>query len=744
MKTLASCLLFALTAAAEEPVPDDGNLEALLEETVVTGASKTAEVSGAAPATVTVITAESLSRFGIHSLDEALNFLSLGMVTQNPLHSVDIGARGVLLTADFGNHVLLLLDGQTLNEQWDGTAYFERGAAIPWEMIDHIEVIVGPGSVLYGSNAMFGVINVVTKRARDYGKVFATVDASGSAPVDANGDVSFRSIRNGGGGIRLAAGGATEFKLLGYDGELTGQIEYYTGEGPRFTFAPQNVGDDAVTGQPKSFGPNTPPGVWGGLARHSYATQVPAGLLRVMWGEVTAEVRAATYTRSTPYLNQFNQFGGDFDNPNNGERDRFVNADVRFSHQLVSWLQLSARLYGGLYDFRQQLETSAAEECGENQSSCVRVAQGASKWLGLELQGRADWATDGRWVTLLGVDGRLRQVGGSYDSTALDASSTVSYAPYVRDEAVMGVYLQQELRPLKWLSLNVSGRLDADSRFGARLSPRAAVAVTLPWSATLKAIYAEAFRAPTAYELYYTDGTAQLAATGLQPETVRSGELTYEQRFGVHRVLAGVFVSAFDHMVNLDNATDEEVAAAIAAGTLRDGATDVVRYRNGSRITNVGGNVSLEGGLFGARLRYGVNLTVAHTERISADGTSMPLTVAPQVFGNARLSFDLGQGRPTFALIAFFAAERPADRAFDEGWAATPMAPAQLDLRATVSGPLPGLPWLSYRFSVTYAFGARSPYVAGPVQEATEQYTMPQLAPVDRLQAGLQLSVRLP
>ena len=80
-----------------------------------------------APAVSTTISAEDLRRYGIRSLDEAINYLSLGMITENPLHSVDIGARGVLLTADFGNHVLLLIDGHVVNEQWDGTAYFERG-----------------------------------------------------------------------------------------------------------------------------------------------------------------------------------------------------------------------------------------------------------------------------------------------------------------------------------------------------------------------------------------------------------------------------------------------------------------------------------------------------------------------------------------------------------------------------------------------------------------------------------------
>jgi outer membrane receptor for ferrienterochelin and colicins len=49
-----------------------------------------------------------------------------------------------------------------------GAVRFNRGAGIPMEMVDHVEVIVGPGSVLYGSSAMLGVINVVTKDSRAF------------------------------------------------------------------------------------------------------------------------------------------------------------------------------------------------------------------------------------------------------------------------------------------------------------------------------------------------------------------------------------------------------------------------------------------------------------------------------------------------------------------------------------------------------------------------------------------------
>ena len=127
----------------------------------------------------------------------------MGMVTQNPLHSVDVGARGVLLTADFfGDHVLLLVNGHAINDQWAGAAYFERGTGIPMEIIDHIEVILGPGSVLYGSEAMLGVINIVTKRAKDYDGLHV----SGESEL--------------GTGNRGAIGFGREFTLLGRPAEL--------------------------------------------------------------------------------------------------------------------------------------------------------------------------------------------------------------------------------------------------------------------------------------------------------------------------------------------------------------------------------------------------------------------------------------------------------------------------------------------------------------------------------------------
>jgi len=272
---------------------DSSDLNALLTESIVSTPSRSSETATTAPATSSVITASDLQRWGIHSLDEAINYLALGMVTTNPLQALEIGARGVLLTADFGAHVLVLVDGHAINEPWNGTAYVDRGLGVPLEMIDHIEVVLGPGSVIYGSQAMLGVIQVVTKRARDSAGYRVTLEGGLGLPTEHGGSFLGPSLSSSyldrvGTSYRIGAGLGREFSLLGKPAELTLNVEYFRQDGPSFEFGPQAYGDDAITGQPKSFGPRGTPGVWGGVTHDSYYVEVPAAHARTIAGRCSA------------------------------------------------------------------------------------------------------------------------------------------------------------------------------------------------------------------------------------------------------------------------------------------------------------------------------------------------------------------------------------------------------------------------------------------------------------------------
>jgi len=739
---IAGWLLFVDVGAHAQ----SSELESLLEENIVSTPSKQSELASAAPATATIISAEDLRRYGVRSLDEAINYLSLGMLTTDPLHAVEIGARGVLLTADYGNHVLLLVDGHPMNEPWNGTAYFERGAGIPFELVDHIEVMLGPGSVMYGSSAMLGVINIVTKHARDYAGLRIIGEGDAAAPVSRAGAIELSPLSAYGAGYRASAGYGSEFRLFNEPSEVTLQLEYYRQTGPDWQLGPQAWGDDSVTGAPKSWGPNTMPGVWGGTTHEEHYTQAPAGYGRLQIGDFVGTLQANMYERGTPYLDSVVNTGGDFDDPDNREQDRFARTSVSYRKAVSSRVALSVALDGAISEYQWFNTSSAAEECPTGLvAGCKRHLTGSGKVAGGDIQTTYS-VPDARSTTLLGVDARLRHASSTFALTNLGTGARAKGPPdYARTDALIAPYLQESWNPLAWLDLNAGLRLDSDTRFGAKLSPRAAVGVA-PWAnAKLKAIYSEAFRAPTAYELNYSDPGDQIRAPMLGPESVRSVELSAEQRVGVHRMFFGVFRSWWADAVAYKTLDSAELAAAVAQDALPSDTAEAYQYANLGAIDNYGYNTGYEGAAWKHRLRFGFGVTGAYTRMRAGDGTDpVALSVSPSLFGNARASYDFGEKLPTLALATHFLARRPADRAFDGGFTKPPYAPAALELRTTLSGDFPGVENLSYRLSTTFSSAARTAYVIGPYQYAADATTQAELAPITRLSGFLSLQYVIP
>ncbi len=743
----ALALLGTAVSASSARADDSSDLNALLTESIVSTPSKNSETASTAPATSSVITAADLKRWGIHSLDEAINYLALGMVTTNPLQALEIGARGVLLTADFGAHVLVLVDGHAINEPWNGTAYFDRGLGVPLEMIDHIEVVLGPGSVIYGSQAMLGVIQVVTKRARDSAGYRVIAEGGLGLPSGGSGALLSPSFGSGymdrlGSSYRVGAGTGQEFSLLGHPAELTLNLEYFRQDGPAFEFGPQQYGDDAVTGLPKNFGPNGTPGVWGGVAYDSYYVEVPAGYLRLVWGDFTFGARGSIYTRATPYLDsKVNPFG-DFNDPENNESDRFANFTLEYSRTISQLLDFTVKGYSNLYRYHWLNRGSAAEDCFSGSTAgCTQELTVGGTMLGTEAELEFSWFPELRLSTLLGASGKGRFIDSNLDITD---RATGSLAPpandYTRNDYAAAVYAEQHMSPWRWLDVNAGLRFDYDQRAkeGA-LSPRSAVGVT-PWDqGRIKLIYSQAFRAPSAYEIEYANPTYQIKPEGLTAETVRSIEGSLEQRFGSQRVLLGAFRSWWRDMVALNALNAADLAAAQASGQLDPGTTEAYQYRNLAKIANYGINAAFEGSLLGERLRYGVNFTHAVSEVDQGDGDPHELTVGPSSFGNARASYDFGIPLPTLGLAVQYLGRRAADRAFDGGFARTPYADPHVELRLTASGEAPFLQGLRYRLIGDYAFAKEAPYVIGPNQYAADATTPYELAPVRRTQLFLEL-----
>jgi outer membrane receptor for ferrienterochelin and colicins len=129
----------------------------------VTAATKSAIASESAPSSISVVTADEIAAFGYTSLAEALTAIR-GTFTSNDRSYESVGFRGFSPPGDYTNRVLVLLDGHPINDAITGQGYVGHDFNVDLANVTRIEIVRGPGSVLYGTGALFGVINVVTSR----------------------------------------------------------------------------------------------------------------------------------------------------------------------------------------------------------------------------------------------------------------------------------------------------------------------------------------------------------------------------------------------------------------------------------------------------------------------------------------------------------------------------------------------------------------------------------------------------
>lgn len=187
---------------------------------VVVTPARTERPAGEAVAAVTVISREEIQSSQVRSVPELLN----GATGLGVSNSGGPGkATSVFLRGTNADHVLVMIDGVKIGSATTGTAAFQD---LPVELIDHIEIVRGPASSLYGSEAIGGVIQIFTRKGGQdrtsfsvgggtYGTVNSSASASGSAgknvwysaglsgfQTDGFNACKGRPARDGGGGCR--------------------------------------------------------------------------------------------------------------------------------------------------------------------------------------------------------------------------------------------------------------------------------------------------------------------------------------------------------------------------------------------------------------------------------------------------------------------------------------------------------------------------------------------------------------
>ncbi|UQA57657.1 TonB-dependent receptor domain-containing protein [Polyangium aurulentum] len=444
----------------------------------VTAVSRYAERIDDAPSSVTILDGRELRAFGHPTIVESLRGVR-GMSLSNDRAYASVAVRALGQPNDYGNRVLVLADGQALNDNILNSSYIgSDGRADLWD-VERIEVVRGPGSLLYGAGAFSGVINMVTRSREEPSGVHVGVGSYDNA------------VLRGRGGFHLHFGKDRGVWASGWGAQSQGfDLEVPAVDGP----SPRVVrGVEAFSS--------------GGTAGRAY------------WGPATLQWLFHRRAQSTPTGAYQTELG----NRRTTFGDTRMMLEARFEPQLSRSFQLLVRAHANHYTFDGLYAFEGGEDNVERFSGTwfggeARLVYSPGPRLRVTVGGEAQWHPE---ATLLGHE---------------VVNGVRAEDPYLHAERPYQFgagYALGEWEPVKWLRLSGGVRVDVYSTFGAVFVPRGAVIVKPAPGGTLKLMGGRAFRAPSIYEqLYNDDGKSQVEALrGLKAEKIYSGEIEYTQRF---------------------------------------------------------------------------------------------------------------------------------------------------------------------------------------------------------------------
>jgi iron complex outermembrane receptor protein len=444
----------------------------------VYGASKYEQKVTEAPSSISIVTAAEIRKYGYRTLADILRSIRGFFVTYDRNYNY-IGVRGFNRPADYNTRVLLLVDGHRINDNIYDTAFIGTEFPVDVDLIERVEIIRGPSSSIYGANAFFGVINVVTKRGRD----LKGAEASGEAG-------SFHAYKG-----RLSYGNKLRNGL-----EMLFSGSYSSTRGKQRLFF-KEFADPAT-----NFG----------VAEGSDDDWYYSYFTKLSFHDFTL-LGAYGYRKKTiPTAS----FGADFNNPHNWTIDARGYLDLKYEHSFENQWNVLARLYYDDYYYH-----------GDYIFSSVKNKDFAwGKWWGGEFKITKALLDRHKIVFGTEINDNFRQDQRNYDELPFTV-----FLDDKRDSFNWALYLQDEFSVLENLVLNAGVRYDHYETFGATTNPRIALIYSPLEKTIFKLLYGRAFRPPNVFELRYSDGNQTGKSNpNLEPETIHTYELVYEQYLGRH------------------------------------------------------------------------------------------------------------------------------------------------------------------------------------------------------------------
>ncbi len=456
----------------------------LVESEEVVAASRAIEQVEDAPSSVTLVGERELSTFAPPTIAEAVRGVP-GVYLSDDRSYVTLGMRGLGRLGSYGNRTLVTYDGQSMNDDWIGSSYVGYDGLTDLGDVQRIEVVRGPGSVLYGTNALSGVINVVSRDVAPTGvSAGISTNQSGVARARVRGDAKF-----------------------GKDAGAWASVAFGRGNGRQFYF-PEYVGSPAAED---------------GVARNVDGFEAGTFRGRAFWKFVSLEWSAHSYEKHLPTA----EFGTLFGDPRTKQTDARSYVELRAEPHLSDTVTVLSRLHWNHYTFRGEYPRDPVD-------GGLEVDTYHGSWLGLEE--RLEFNPLAHLRLTLGGEGQLHyqveQRGSDDNGAFLDDTGS-----HGRPFQVGALYALADATLSSRAQLSLGARLDAYSTFGSSLNPRAALIVKPYAAGNTKLIVGKAFRAPSIYELYYNDnGYTQVQSPHLSPESLYSVEVEHAHRFSASMV----------------------------------------------------------------------------------------------------------------------------------------------------------------------------------------------------------------
>ncbi|MBI3129940.1 MAG: TonB-dependent receptor [Acidobacteria bacterium] len=485
----------------------------------LTVASRTETTMAEAPSVVSVITAEDIRRMGARDLRDVLRSVpGFELGVRGQLGYTEFGLRGVI--TDNTEKIRILLDGVPVNENLEGSGTIIFGA-MALDNVQQIEIIRGPGSALYGTNAFVGVISIITKDASSSG-ASTTISTKGGSFNTKEGSV-------------LTGWSGPRFRVSAY-------LHYLETDGPDSPIAADSL--NSVDSFPSYSSLNAGISLAGTPKGHTYEFR------RQLSTQLKLDYRGLTFNgvftniHKGPYLGTYLAVNEHSD-AHPSQAQGTLATTFRPSEDWIIEPKIYALRYtaDNLWNdapegFRLRLDQPSGPpvilDYTEGSYQLNRATQATR---GAEV--KATWNASPTQKVMLGSsveEEKLYRIENFANVPGLGPDDMVESPPIMRKAPVrtlFSAFLQDQWNPTPALGITAGLRLDRYNDAGTALTPRLA-AVWRPRQAFhLKAMYGEAFRAPTFVESYlYAGGGFIRGREDIQPERIKTGEFEAGLRLG--------------------------------------------------------------------------------------------------------------------------------------------------------------------------------------------------------------------